>query len=143
MLKVPCFEFFGDGKCSLFWVKALMEIWHLLLTKKSFFELFGNGKYGLFLRKKADGKTIFTGYWKVLVLNFLVMENTVFFRQKVNRKMIFTCYWKVLVLGHQIVFVLNFSVMGNTVFFFSLKIGVKIIFNWYFYGSSCSGSINW
>ena len=75
---------------------------------------------------------IFTGYWKVLVLTFSEMGNTVFSRakklteisyfelfgdwkyglflsQEVDGKMIFTGYWEVLVL--------NFSMMGNTVFF--------------------------
>ena len=38
---------------------------------------------------------IFTGYWEVLVLNFLVMGNMVFFfSQKVDQKMIFTwSFW--------------------------------------------------
>ena len=48
------------------------------LLKSSYFELFGDGKYGLFLSQEVDGKMIFTGYWEVLVLNFLVMGNTVF-----------------------------------------------------------------
>ena len=52
------------------------------LLKSSCFNLFGNGKYGLFLSQKVDGNMIFTDYWKVLVLNFLVMGNTVFFSAK-------------------------------------------------------------
>ena len=36
---------------------------------------------------------IFTGYWKVLVLNFSMMGNTVFFRQKIDVKIIFTWYF--------------------------------------------------
>ena len=35
-----------------------------------FFYLFGDEKYGLFWGQKVDGKMIFTGYGKVLVLNF-------------------------------------------------------------------------
>ena len=49
------------------------------LLKSSCFNLFGNGKYGFFLSQKVDGNMIFTDYWKVLVLNFLVIGNTVFF----------------------------------------------------------------
>ena len=49
------------------------------LLKSSCFNLFGNGKYGLFLSQKVDGNMVFTDYWKVLVLNFSVMGNTVFF----------------------------------------------------------------
>ena len=33
----------------------------------------------VFLNQKVDGNMIFTDYWKVLVLNFSVMGNTVFF----------------------------------------------------------------
>ena len=85
------------------------------LLKSSCFNLFGNGKYGLFLSQKVDGNMIFTDYWKVLVLNFSVIGNTVFFlSQEVDGKMIFTGYWEVLVL--------NFLVMGNTVFFSSKKL---------------------
>ena len=65
-----------------FWAKKLMEIWYL----------------------------IFTDYWKVLVLNFSLMGNTIsFLSQEVDGNIIFTGYWEVLVL--------NFSVIRNTVFF--------------------------
>ena len=68
-----------------------------------------------FLSLKVDVKMIFTDYWKVLVLIFLMMGNTVFFWvKKLMEKMIFTDYWKVLVL--------NFSVVGNTVFFWVKKL---------------------
>ena len=85
------------------------------LLESSCFELFGDGKYGLFFSQNIDGNMIFTDYWKVLVLNFSVIGNTVFFlSQEVDGKMIFTGYWEVLVL--------NFSVMGNTVFFSAKKL---------------------
>ena len=70
---------FLEVKNTVFWFKKLMEIWYLLLLKSSCFDLFRNGKYGLFLSQKVNGKIIFTDYWKVLVLNFSVMGNTVFF----------------------------------------------------------------
>ena len=105
-----------------------------LFSLEPCFEFFVNGKYGLFLRQKVSGNMIFTGYWKVLVLSFSVMGNTVFFEAKRLWKndnywllksscfelfrdekcgygnKIFTDYWKVLVL--------SFSVTGNTVFFY-------------------------
>ena len=52
------------------------------LLKSCCFNLFGSGKYGLSLSQKNDGNMIFTNYWKVLVLNFTVMRNTVFFGVK-------------------------------------------------------------
>ena len=115
-----------------------------------FFEI----KNMVLLSKKVDGNIIFTSYWKVLVLTFSEMGNTVFswakklteiwyllespcfelfgdwkyglfLSQEVDGKMIFTGYWEVLVL--------NFSMMGNTVFFFSQKTDGKIIFTWSFW----------
>ena len=75
------------------------------------------------LSQEVDGKTIFTGYWKVLVLSFSVMRNVVFFwAKKLMEKMIFTDYGKVLVL--------NFSVVGNTIFF-SVK---TLMERWYLLG---------
>ena len=61
-----------------YWLKD--DIYWLL--KSSCFELFDDGKYGLFLSQEDDGKMIFTGYWKVLVLNFSMMGNTVFFKSR-------------------------------------------------------------
>ena len=76
-----------------------------------------------FLSLKVDAKMIFTDYWKVLVLIFLMMGNTVFFWvKKLMEKMIFTGYQKVLVL--------KFSVMGNTIFS-SVK---KFMERWYLLG---------
>ena len=63
-----------------------------------------------------------SGYWKGLVLNLSVMENTVFLSLEVDGKMIFTCYWEVLVL--------NLLVMGNTVFL-SAK---RLMERWYVHG---------
>ena len=124
-----------------------------LFSLEPCFEFFGNGKYGLFLRQKVSGDMIFTGYWKVPVLSFSVMGNTVFFEAKSLWKndiywllksscfelfrdencgygnKIFTDYWKVLVL--------SFSVTENTVFFYpkSWYKGniylVSLSFSWY------------
>ena len=49
------------------------------LPKGSCFEFFGNGKYGLLLSQKFDEMMIFTDYWKIFVLKFSVVGNTVFF----------------------------------------------------------------
>ena len=117
-----------------------MEYHVFWLLKISCFEFFGDGKYGLLFGQKVDGNMVFTDYWKVLVLSFTKIKNTIvffepnswwdydncwllkifcfelfrdgkhgrFLSQKVHGKMIFTGYWKV--------FVLNFSMTGNTVF---------------------------
>ena len=108
--KSSCFEIFGNKEHGIFEPKSWWKYDIYWLLKSSCFNLFGNGKYGLFLSQKVDENMMFTDYWKVLVLNFSLIGNTVFFlSQEVDGKMIFTGYWEVLVL--------NFSVMGNTVFF--------------------------
>ena len=74
---------FSEKENTIFFrAKKLMKTWYSLIMKVSCFELFRDGKYSLFLSQKVDGKIIFTGYWKVLVLNFSVMGNTVFFSAK-------------------------------------------------------------
>ena len=78
LLKTHCFELFGGAKYSLFWAKKSMEIWYLLITEKFLFWTFRGWKIRSFLRQKVDGKMIFTGYWKVFVLSFSMMENAVF-----------------------------------------------------------------
>ena len=77
--KSSCFEIFGDKERDIFEPKSWWKYDIYWLLKSSCFNLFGNGKYGLFLSQKVDGNMIFTDYWKVLVLNFSVMGNTVFF----------------------------------------------------------------
>ena len=79
--KSSCFEIFGNKEHGIFEPKSWWKYVYWLL-KSSCFNLFGNGKYGLFLSQKVDGNMIFTDYWKVLVLNFSVMGNTVFFWAK-------------------------------------------------------------
>ena len=95
----------------------------------------------VFLSQKVDRNMIFTDYWKVLVLIFSGMGNTVFFLEpKSSWKD--DIYWllkrscfelfcggkysiflsqevdlKMIFTGYWEVFLLNFSVMGNTVFF--------------------------
>ena len=107
----------------------------------------------VFLSQKVDGNMIFTDYWKVLVLIFSGMGNTVFFWAKklMERRYLlitenvfvwtFRC-WKIrsflsqevdgkmIFIGYWEVLVLNFSVMRNRVFF-SAK---KLMERWYLLG---------
>ena len=94
----------------------------------------------VFLGQKVDVKMIFSDYWKVLVLVFARMGNTVFFWAKkvmerwyllITEKFLFwTFRWweiqcflsqevdgKMIFTGYLEILVLNFSVMENTVFF--------------------------
>ena len=84
--KVLVLIFSEMGNTVFSWAKKLIERWYLLITEKVLFWIFGDGKYGIFLSQEVDGKIIFTGYWEVLALKFLVMGNTVFFQPK--------CWWK-------------------------------------------------
>ena len=79
LLKSSCFELSGDGNTVFFELKSWWKDDIYWLLESSCFELLGGGKYGLFLSQKVDGKIIFTDYWKVLVLNFSEVGNTVFF----------------------------------------------------------------
>ena len=54
----------------------------LLIAKKFFFWNFWGWKMWYFVTQKVDGKMIFTNYWKVFVLKFSVMGNTVFFKSR-------------------------------------------------------------
>ena len=54
----------------------------LLIAKKFFFWNFWGWKMWCFVTQKVDGKVIFADYWKVLVLKFSVMGNTVFFKSR-------------------------------------------------------------
>ena len=74
-----CFEIFGDKEHDIFEPSSWWQYDIYGLLKGSCFYLFGNGKYDLFLSQKVDGNMMFTDYWKVLVLNFLGIGNTVFF----------------------------------------------------------------
>ena len=106
-----------------------------------------------FLSQKVDGDMIFTDYWKVLVLPFSEMGNTIFSWAKklierwyllISEKVLFWTFrcWeirsflsqevdgKMIFTGYWEVLVLNFSVMGNMVFF-SAK---KLMERWYLHG---------
>ena len=92
------------------------------LLKSSLFNFFGNGKYSLFLRQKIDGKIIFTNYWKVLVLNFSGMGNTVFFEPR--------SWWKVGIYWLLRGSCFEVFRMGNTAFFPAKKVMER----WYLLG---------
>ena len=73
------FQFLKKQKDAIFFSVEYHVYW---LLKSVCFEIFGDRKYGLFFSQKVDAKMIFTDYWKVLVLNFSEMENTVFYWTK-------------------------------------------------------------
>ena len=54
----------------------------LLIAKGSLFWIFLGWNIRSLLRQNVDRNMTFTGYWKVLILNFSRMENTVFFWDK-------------------------------------------------------------
>ena len=64
---------------SFIWSKKLMERWYLLITETFLFWAFPWWKIWSLLRQKVNGKMMFTDYWKVHILSFSVMRNTVFF----------------------------------------------------------------
>ena len=109
----------------------------------------------VFLNQKVDGNMIFTDYWKVLVLNFSVMGNTVFFWVKklmerwyllVTEKFLFWTFrrWEIRSLFESrsswkddIYWLLRsscFELFGDGKYglFFSQKVDGKIIFTWLF-----------
>ena len=61
------------------WANKLMKIWYLLITEKFLVWTFQRWEIRSFFSQKIDGKMIFIDYWKVLILNFSEMGNTVFF----------------------------------------------------------------
>ena len=64
-----------------------MEMWYLLIAEKFLFWSFWEWEIRPFLSQKVDGNMLFTDYWKVLILNFSVIENMVFFlSQEVDGK---------------------------------------------------------
>ena len=73
------FWIFWRKKMRCFWVKKLMEIWHLLIAENLLLWSFWEWEIRPFLSQNVDGKMLFTDYWKVLVSNFSMIENTVFF----------------------------------------------------------------
>ena len=75
------FWIFWRWKIWYFWAKKLMEIYSLV-TEKFLFWPFGQWEIRSFLSQKDDGKMIFTGHWKVLVLTISEMGNTVVFEPK-------------------------------------------------------------
>ena len=152
---------FQFPKKTIRWYLFSMEYHVYWLLESSCFEILGDGKYELFSSQKVDENMIFTDYWKVLVLNFSEMENTVFFYIKSWLKNYI--YWllkssclelvgggkygffhnqevdgKMICIDYWKVLVLNFSVMRNMIFF-QPKIWWKdniylvfLSFPWYF-----------
>ena len=65
-----------------FWAKELMERWYSLSTEKFMFWTFPRWEIWSFFEPKSWWKMMFTNKWKVRVLNFSVIGNTVFFQLK-------------------------------------------------------------
>ena len=108
LLKSSCFEPFGDEKCGLFWAKALIERWYLLITENFLFWTFR----WLKTRSFFWGKN-FMEIWyllkteKFLFWTFRWWEIRSFFHPK--------CWWKDDIY---LVFFLSkiFRELGNMVF---------------------------
>ena len=77
LLESPCFEFFGDGKYSLFEQKGWWKYDIYWLLKSSCFELFGNGKCGLVWVKKLMERWYLLGILEVSMI-FQDLRNMVF-----------------------------------------------------------------
>ena len=74
---------FSERENTVFsWAKKLTKLWYLLITGKFLFWTFWWWEIRSFLSQEVERKMIFTGCWEVLVLNFLVIGNTVFFSAK-------------------------------------------------------------
>ena len=54
LLKSHCLEFFKGEKYGHFWAKTLMQIWYLLITKKSLFWTFQEWEIRSFLRQTVE-----------------------------------------------------------------------------------------
>ena len=80
--KVTVLKFSEIENTVFFGAKKLMERWYLLNTEKFLFRTFQRWDIRFFLTQKVDGKMTFTDYWKVLVLSFSVVGNTMFFSAK-------------------------------------------------------------
>ena len=124
--KSYCFKIFENKEYGIFEPKHWRKYDIYWLLKSSCFKVFGNGKYDLFLSQKVDGSMMLTDYWKVLVLNFSVIGNTVSFFE-------LRMWWK-----DDIYWLLRSSCFelfsnGKYGIFFSQKVDVKMIFTWSFW----------
>ena len=110
---------------SFFESRNWWKILYLLITEKFLFWTFRWWAIRSFFESKNWWKMIFTDYWKVLILIFSVVENTVFFESKSWCKD--HIYW----LPRSSCF----ELFGNGKYdlFFSQKVGGKIIFTWSFW----------
>ena len=67
---------------SFFESRSWWKRWYLLITEKFFFWTFRWWEIRSFLSQEVDGKIIFTGYGKGIVLNFSGVINMVFLSTK-------------------------------------------------------------
>ena len=122
LLKSSCFELSKDGNTVFFELKCCSKDYICWLLESPCFELFRGAKYGLFWSQKVDGKMIFTDYWKVLVLNFSEMGNTIFFWAKKLMER-----WYLLITEKFLFWTFRRWKMRS---FLSKKVDVKMIFTW-------------
>ena len=145
-LKVLVLKFLGMKDVVFFEPKSWWKGDIYWLLKSSCFEFFGDGKYGLFWVKKLIETMTFTDYWKVLVLNFSVVGNTVFFGVKKLMER-----WYLLITERFLFWTFWWWEIRS---FFSQKVGGKMIFTWSSwafydipklgkYGSLCSVKQKW
>ena len=97
--KVLVLIFSGMGNTAFFEPTSWWKDNIYWLLKRSCFEVFGDGQHSLFLSQEVDGKMIFTDNGKGPVLTFEWWEMRSFLCQEIDRKMILTGYWEILVLN--------------------------------------------
>ena len=77
--KVLVLSFSEMRNTIFFWAKEMKERWYLLITENFMFWTFPRWEIRSFFEPKSWWKMVFTNCWKVLVLDFSVIGNTVFF----------------------------------------------------------------
>ena len=132
---------YKKNKKAIRWFFLYHGISCLLINKKFLFWNFWGWKMWYFLSQKVDGKVIFTDYWKVLVLDFSMMGNTVLFDSR--------SWWKDDIYWLTKSSYFELFADGKCDLFFSQKVDGKMMFTWSFwafhdilrlgkYGFSCS-----
>ena len=97
----------------------------LLTATKFLFWMFWRSKIQSFLRQKFDGNMIFTDYWKVLIVNFSGMGNTVLLWAKMLMER-----WYLLITEKFLFWTFQWWQIRS---FISHKFDGKMIFTWPFW----------
>ena len=155
--KGRAYEFYDKGKIDAmnFWEQKNLFQLNTLVQRWSFHRIY-EIKNIVFLSQKVDGNMIFTDYWKVLVLTFSEMGNTIFSWAKklteiwcllITGKFLFWTFrwWEIRSFFESrswwkddIYWLLRsscFELFGDGKYglFFSQKVDGKIIFSWSFW----------